>query len=125
MSIESKKLNSRKIYNNHELASKGDRVWCEYSPSPSGRMGIGHVSGWRVHVIGKNISSAWYDHGIKVFYGKKNNKESFMDAIRLCKKLTGQSEWVLSPFGGWVSKFTADKVGFKVTKRFLLDEPDK
>jgi len=116
MSKESEKLRERKIYNNHGLASLGDNVWCEYSPSPGGRMGIGHSSGWRVYAIGKSLSDAWYDHGAKNFIGKKSNREAMNSALQLCKKLTGQSEWVISPFGGYVSIVTAERVGFKTSK---------
>jgi hypothetical protein len=120
VSKESEKLNDRKIFNNYELTLQGDKVWCEFSPSPGGRMGIGHVSGWRVHAIGKKLSTAWYDYGSKNFYGNKNDEDALCAALMLCKKLTGQNEFVLSPFGGYVSLATAKKVGFKITKRIKI-----
>ena len=115
MSKEAEKLRERKIFNNYEIAKLGDKVWCEYYPSS-----ITSICGWRVHAIGKRLSSAWYDYGARNFIGNKNDTIAFNLAIRLCSRLTGQSEWVLSPFGGFVSIVTALKVGFKITKRVKL-----
>ncbi len=115
MSKEAEKLRERKIFNNYEIAKQGDKVWCEYHQSS-----ITSIAGWRVNAIGKSLSSAWYDYGAKNFIGNKNDTRAFNLAIRLCSRLTGQSEWVLSPFGGYVSIVSAQKVGFKITKRVKL-----
>lgn len=105
------KLRERKIYNNHNIAKLGDGYFVAYS-SNGGRSML--PSWWAVYHIGyKFKSSAWYEGGARTFSGKKSDKETLLRALIFASKASGQYEWVKTPFGGYVSRYTMDKVGIK------------
>jgi len=105
------KLRERKIYNTYDIANLGDKYFVSYSPAQS-RSCL--PSWWAVHHIGyKFRNSAWYENGARTFSGVKFDKEILFKALTFASKVSGQYEWVKTPFGDYVSRFTADKVGFK------------
>lgn len=107
MSKAQDKLREQNIYNDYDIAKKGDKVFISYVIG--GRSCL--PSWWAVHKIGVNLSpDCWYCHGAKTFSGKMKS-DAFNEALKYASKLTGCSEWIKTPFGGFVSKITADKVG--------------
>jgi len=120
MSKETDRLDKFGIHNNHNLTSFGDRVWVEYRAPDYSRGGIGTVSGWKVYKIGANLGSHWLDRGAKRFGGKKADKDIMLQAIKFASNLNGEKEWVKSPFGGWISRTTADKAGVKYNKKQIV-----
>ena len=106
------KLRERKIYNDYDIAKLGDKYFVSYSTN-GGRSCL--PSWWGVSKVGfKFKDSAWYDNGAKTFScNKKSDIDPLMKALTFASKCSGCYEWVKTPFGGYVTKTTADTVGLK------------
>ena len=109
---QKEKLRERKIYNNYVIAKLGDNYFVDYVIN-NARSCLGNW--WGVYHIGyKFKDTAWYTHGAMEFACyKKSNKEPLMKALEFASKVSNCYEWIKTPFSGYVSRFTADKVGFK------------
>jgi len=121
VSKETDRLDDLGIHNNHNLVSSGDKVWVDYRAPDYSRAGFGSPSGWLVFKIGKDLGNHWTERGAKVFWGLKRNKEVMVDALNFASTLNGQKEWVKSPFGGYISKATADKNKIKYAKNKIIE----
>jgi hypothetical protein len=117
MSKESDRLNELGMHNNHNLTTQGDGVYVEFSAYEA-RSVI--PNGWTVTLVGKNLGEGWYDHGSRRFSGLKHDKKLRMKALKFASKLNNEIEWVISPFGGYISKTCADKVGVKYNKKKII-----
>jgi len=116
---EANKLRERKIFNGYGIADLGDKVLVCFHKGTS-RTCL--PSWWGVIHIGfKPRGCAWYEHGEKTFTtNKKSNVDTLLKALKYGSKITKCYEWVKTPFGGYVSKVSADKVGFKYKKTIKI-----
>lgn len=115
---QKEKLRERKIYNDYEIANLGDKIYVGYS-SNDGRSCF--PSWWSVHYIGRKFKgSAWYEHGARTFFGKKRDTNLMIKALTFASKIINCYEWVKTPFGDYVSIFTANKVGLKYKQENII-----
>jgi len=115
------KLRERKIYNTHNIAKLGDKIFVTYSRN-EGRSVL--PSWWAVSHTDRNFKdTAWYENGARTFNcHKKSDIEPFTKALSFASKVTGCYEWVRTPFGGYVSKYTAEKARLKFKKTIKVSK---
>jgi hypothetical protein len=106
---ESKRLKSLGIYNDYAIAERGDKIFITYAMN-GGRSCL--PSWWSVHLTDKAFKGAWYCQGAKTFSGKMKSP-AFMEALVFASKIVNCNVWVKTPFGGYISQNTADKLNLK------------
>lgn len=114
-------LRNRKIYNDLEIAELGDQVFVGFATN-GGRSIL--PSWWAVCVVGKSFKDApWYAHGAKTYSysGRADKVDMLTVALAYASQVAGCEHWVLTPYGGYVTKNTADKVGLIYQKVKWVD----
>lgn len=116
---QTNKLNERNIYNDYEIANLGDKLFITYDRN-GGRACL--PSWWAVNYCDRAFKNEpWYTHGSKIFSANNSrDTKSLYKALLFASKINQCKEWVKTPFGGYVSKFTADKVGLKYKEKNII-----
>lgn len=124
MSKQADALRERKIFNDGEVSKLGDEIFIQYCRN-GGRSVL--PPWWIVHHATKHFKDVpWYTDGGKTFAcNLKNDVAPFMDALAFASKLVNCYAWVKTPFGGYVSKNTANKVGIKYKKVITVEQKEK
>lgn len=118
MSKETDRLDTMGIHNNHNLASRGDGIFINFHATAYRNVTPNH---WAVCKVGKNLGEASYDNGARTFSGLKRDTTLLIEVLTFASTLNNETLWVKSPFDGYISKATADKVGVKYTKKHIID----
>lgn len=106
-----------KVFNPHNFTSiGGGKVWVEYDPQQTGRMAVGHASGYNVHGVGFKVDpdGPWYNYGAAVFtpfHYKGDRHKARDEALKWASEQFGITEWVKAPWREtWVSRECYDRV---------------
>ena len=112
-------LRERKMFNDYAIAQKGDKICVSFSRN-GGRSCL--PPWWAVWHIEKNFkNTAWYQNGAEIFScNTKSDKEPFYKALHFASRVTDCYEWIKTPFGGYVSIFTANKANLKYRKKSII-----
>jgi hypothetical protein len=97
MSKLTEQLRSRGIHNSYDFYEQ--EPWISWTAN-GGRSVL--PAWWAVYKRGRNLGSAWYDHGAKTFSGRKRDKEVLAEAQRWASvEFGGIKEWARDPFGSY------------------------